>query len=50
MSPKREAVEVVCPKCKRTAIIYLPDEEVPTCERCKRRMLFKEVLREGKSY
>jgi ribosomal protein S27E len=44
------AVELMCPKCKRTEIIYVPAEEVPKCPDCNIRMIIKEVLREGKSY
>jgi len=44
------AVEVMCPKCRRTEILYVPAEEVPKCPDCNVRMTIKEVLREGKSY
>ena len=47
---KREAVETVCPKCRRTEIVYLPDEDVPMCPRCRVRMVIRELLNEGKSY
>ena len=43
------AVEVICLKCRRTEIIYLP-AEVPKCQECNIRMAIREVLREGKSY
>lgn len=45
---KREFVEVHCPKCKRSRIICLPEEEIPSCEMCKIPMVIKEVLTEGK--
>ncbi len=45
---KREAVEVHCAKCKRSQIIYLPEEEIPQCPACKKRMVIKENLTEGK--
>ncbi|GFM37279.1 hypothetical protein DSM19430T_19630 [Desulfovibrio psychrotolerans] len=45
---KREFVEVVCPKCRRTQIIAVPEESMPRCEECKRDMVIKEVLTEGK--
>jgi hypothetical protein len=45
-----EAVEVVCPKCQRTEIVYLPVEKMPRCPRCQVEMLVKEILKEGKSY
>ena len=50
MRNKKEPIEVVCPKCKRTEIIYLPNEEMPECERCSLRMVIRELLDEGKSY
>lgn len=50
MTPRREPIEIICPQCKRTAIIYLPDEDVPLCQTCGRQMIIREVLREGKSY
>jgi len=45
----REPVEVKCPKCGRTEIVYLPDEEIPVCEKCGIRMTISELLDEGKS-
>jgi ribosomal protein L37AE/L43A len=45
-----EAIEVVCPRCRRTEIVYRPKEEIPKCPTCKVQMLVKEVLTEGKSY
>ncbi|HDL53927.1 MAG TPA: hypothetical protein ENH32_08125 [Proteobacteria bacterium] len=47
---KAEAVQVKCPKCGRTAIIYLPKEEIPRCPDCGVRMVLCELLDEGKSY
>ncbi|MBZ4648927.1 MAG: hypothetical protein JG760_1178 [Desulfomicrobiaceae bacterium] len=44
----REFVEVVCPKCRQTRIICLPEEPMPQCEICKVTMVIKEVLTEGK--
>jgi DNA-directed RNA polymerase subunit RPC12/RpoP len=44
------AVELVCVKCKRTEILYIPVEEFPKCPDCNIRMSIKEILREGKSY
>ena len=43
-------VEVVCPKCQRTEIVYIPKEQIPKCPDCKTQMVLREVLREGKSY
>jgi ribosomal protein L37AE/L43A len=42
--------EVVCPKCQRTEIVYIPKEQIPTCPDCKTQMVLRELLREGKSY
>lgn len=49
-SHETTAVELICLKCKRTEIHYLPAEELPKCPDCNVRMVIKEVLREGKSY
>ena len=35
MREKKEAVEVVCPNCKWTEIIYIPKEDIPKCPDCK---------------
>jgi hypothetical protein len=43
-------VEVVCPKCQRTEIVYIPKEQIPKCPDCKTQMVLRELLREGKSY
>jgi len=45
---RREAVEVVCPICKHSQIVYFPEEEMPKCPKCKKKMIVKEVLTEGK--
>lgn len=50
MRDKVEAVEVKCPKCGITLIIYMPQEEIPLCPECHVRMVIKELLDEGKSY
>ncbi|SMC27125.1 hypothetical protein SAMN02746041_02868 [Desulfacinum hydrothermale DSM 13146] len=50
MREKLEPVEVMCPKCKETRIIYLPKEEIPACPRCGVPMVIRELLDEGKSY
>ncbi|MBW1606629.1 MAG: hypothetical protein JRJ74_00845, partial [Deltaproteobacteria bacterium] len=42
-SREGNAVELICLKCKRTEILYVPDEEVPKCPDCDVRMLIKEV-------
>ena len=46
---QKEAVEIICPKCKRTEIVYITKEEMPNCEDCNVRMVFRELLKEGKS-
>jgi ssDNA-binding Zn-finger/Zn-ribbon topoisomerase 1 len=43
-------VEVVCPKCQHTEIVYIPKEQIPKCPDCKTQMVLRELLREGKSY
>ncbi|SME91929.1 hypothetical protein [Desulfovibrio gilichinskyi] len=45
---RQEAVEVVCPKCRETCIVYFPKESMPICPYCKVEMIIKEVLTEGK--
>jgi ribosomal protein S27E len=50
MREKSEAVEVQCPKCRHTLIIYIPKEEIPRCPSCGTRMVIKELLDEGKSF
>ena len=44
---RQEAVEVICPKCRDTRIVYFPKESMPTCPVCKVEMIVKEVLTEG---
>jgi len=46
---KNEPVEVKCPKCGRTEIIYLPKEDIPVCPTCQIKMVISELLDEGKS-
>lgn len=45
---RREFVEVICPKCRQTQIIALPEEPMPKCPICRKDMIIKEVLTEGK--
>lgn len=47
---QKEPVEVICPKCRYTEIIYLPIEDLPRCPECKTQMSISELLDEGKSY
>jgi ribosomal protein S27E len=46
---KAEPVQVECPTCRRTEIIYIPIEEMPRCPKCGIRMVIRELLDEGKS-
>jgi ssDNA-binding Zn-finger/Zn-ribbon topoisomerase 1 len=50
MPEPSEPVEVVCPKCQRTEIVYIPKESIPNCPDCRTPMVLRELLREGKSY
>ena len=50
MRDKDEPIEIKCPKCGHTQIIYLPDEHVPRCPTCDIQMVISELLDEGKSY
>ncbi len=45
-----EPVQIICPRCRFTEIIYLPVEDLPRCPECGTRMVFEELLDEGKSY
>lgn len=47
---KKEPIEIICPKCRYTEIIYLPVDDLPLCPICKIPMLINELLDEGKSY
>jgi len=52
MSSKREEVtmvEVKCPKCDHTQIVYIPKEEIPECPIHRVKMNIHEILEEGKS-
>jgi ribosomal protein S27E len=42
-------IEVKCPNCDHTEIFYLQKEDMPKCPNCDIQMIFKELLREGKS-
>ena len=42
-------IKGTCPKCKRTEIVYITKETMPKCEDCNVRMVFRELLKEGKS-
>ncbi|MFC1829843.1 hypothetical protein ACFL0O_09545 [Thermodesulfobacteriota bacterium] len=43
-------LEVKCPKCKFTEIIYIQKEDIPRCPECDIQMIIQEILVEGKSY
>jgi len=47
---KKEPVQIVCPRCRHTEIIYLPKETFPRCPDCDIPMIIAELLDEGKSY
>ncbi len=47
---QHEAVEVICPRCRHTEIVYFPVDDLPLCPVCKIRMSISELLDEGKSY
>ncbi len=46
---KAEPIQVICPKCRYTSIIYIPIEAMPRCPECGTPMIIKELLDEGKS-
>jgi ribosomal protein S27E len=50
MRDKREPVLVKCPKCRRTQIVYIPEEKIPRCSECHVEMIIEELLDEGKSF
>ncbi len=50
MKEQKEAIELMCPKCGHTLIIYTPGEDIPKCPKCNTQMLIKELLKEGKSF
>jgi phage FluMu protein Com len=47
---KREPVQIKCPRCKFTTIIYIPLEQMPRCPECNTQMNIEELLDEGKAY
>ena len=50
MKKKVEAVQVKCPLCDHTEIVYIPREPIPMCPVHKVEMIIVELLDEGKSY
>ncbi len=47
MPDKKEPVEVICPKCKHTQVIYLKREDISKCSECDRSMVIREILGRG---
>ena len=41
---KKEPIQVKCPRCKLTEIIYIPDEDIPHCPECGTRMVIVEPV------
>lgn len=50
MRDKAEAVQVKCPICDHTEIVYIPIEQIPKCPIHNVEMILSELLDEGKSY
>jgi hypothetical protein len=50
MRDKAEAVQVKCPMCDHTEIVYIPIEQIPRCPEHDVEMIILELLDEGKSY
>ena len=50
MKEKKEALEIICPRCNRTEIVYIPVQQIPKCPECKLQMVIRELMKEGKSY
>lgn len=44
----RKFVEFACPVCNQRKIVCLPEESIPFCDYCKKEMVMKEDLTEGK--
>jgi hypothetical protein len=51
MSKDRDVtvVEVKCPLCDHTEIVYIPKEDIPECPIHRVKMNIHEILEEGKS-
>ena len=50
MRDKAEAIQVKCPICDHTEIVYIPKEQIPKCPVHDVEMIILELLDEGKSY
>ena len=44
MQESIEPVEIVCPKCQRTEIVYLPKESIPNCEQYDVPMMLRDEV------
>ena len=44
MRDKAEIIDVICPRCRRTAKVYLPPKGLPRCQVCDVQMVLKELL------
>ena len=49
MRDKAEPVQLECPRCRYTLIVYIPIEQIPRCPKCDMPMIIRELLDEGKS-
>jgi ribosomal protein S27E len=47
---EKEPIQIRCPRCRHTEIIYLPVADLPRCPACNTQMVIEELLDEGKSY
>ena len=47
---KTEPVEVICPQCRRTEIVYLDKEKMPECPKCGVKMVLHDILKNGKMH
>jgi len=47
---KPECFDVICPKCRCTEIVDIQKEQIPRRHHCGTRMVFRELLKEGKSH
>lgn len=53
MRGENEPVQLVCPKCRETIIVYLPIDDLPPCPNPEcdgTQMVIEELLDEGKSF
>lgn len=49
MREKLEPVEVCCPRCGRTQIVYLPEEKPPVCPEDRLVMVVRDPVGDGRS-